>query len=108
MKKWLLLILFILFGCSHYYVGRMECRHEAVVSALIAQEKYPVRIAFGTVIGDESGVVWHAQAQAFVDGEWRWLHLRGDYVVIADKDKGWREENFWSVKDFCKLFSIIY
>jgi len=45
------------------------CRHTAPLAYRVMKEKYPVRIVIGkTPSGKE-----HMQAQAQIDGEWKWL-----------------------------------
>jgi len=73
-RKFLLaLLVFIalfLTSCT-YRVATPLCRHRAIYCAMVARDlwKVPVRIAYGwTELGQP-----HAQAQAFIDGKWRWI-----------------------------------
>lgn len=79
------LILYLFFGCADK--GNVEimgvCRHEATYAISVFGEKYPVRVA----VGDRQGV-YHSQAQAWVDNDWRWLSVGSNFVVrISAKDE---------------------
>ena len=106
MKKFLLFLIILTFflGCAHS-LGEMVCRHEATVCALVAGEKYPVRIVLGHS-KKYSGISQHAQAQAYVNGKWEWLHLCGDDVLIVEKDNHFDAFNYWGISDFLNKYMI--
>lgn len=52
-------------GCSR--IMYPKCRHYAVMNAMVFGEHCPVRIAVGPTPRGK----WHAQAEAFIDGEWK-------------------------------------
>jgi len=69
-------------GCA---IGGIKgaCRHKAMYSSLVWGEKAEVRIVrFQTSNPD----VTHAQAQAYVDGKWRWLRMGGFWVYRSSVD----------------------
>lgn len=95
-------------GC--YTSFKSFCRHDAIYTALTVGEKYKVRIAYGPVITADGKYkykngkqVYHAQAQIFIDGEWKWLSLSNrPLVMIGSKDKGWKIEGHRSIEKALK------
>jgi hypothetical protein len=53
---------------------------------MVAGERYPVRILSGPATYTDQP---HAQAQAFIDGQWRWLHFSGSQVYVSDDQDYW-------------------
>lgn len=45
----------------------------------------------------------HAQAQARIDGIWRWLCIDGFMVFICEQEK-FNPDKAWSVKEFMETF----
>jgi len=66
----IVIILWPISGCST--IVHPRCRHNAIYQAITFSDLTgcPVRIAVGPT--PIPGIA-HAQAQAFVDGEWKWL-----------------------------------
>ena len=90
----LIAIILILFlsGCGN----RAVCRHEALTAAIVeAENGYQVRIVSGT-----TNFGRHAQAQAFIDGEWQWLGI-GPFgnVKVCDQDN-FDPHDYWAVNDY--------
>lgn len=63
-------ILVLLVSCAPIQYDRGHCQHEALVAAMVYMQEYEVRIAYGQM---RDGSAAHVQAQAFIDGQWRWL-----------------------------------
>lgn len=63
------------------------CRHETVYAMCVMGEKYPVRATEGLW-----GTRQHSRAQAFIDGEWKWLHVDFPAVYIGAGDRQGNEE----------------
>ena len=80
------------------------CRHKAVLAALVFANEYPVRIAWGPV-NEESG--YHAQAQAYIKGEWRWLRVFAYgseiQVEIGEQDNWFTATRTLTLKEFLDL-----
>ena len=78
------------------------CRHKTVLAALVYSEYYPIRIAYGP--NDEEG--YHCQAQAYIGGEWYFLHvIPSQIVVITDeKDDWYTVSRYFDVEIFIKEF----
>jgi len=56
-----------------------KCRHQALYTAYVAIERYPVRIAYGHINNNP-----HVQTQAYVDGQWYWLVKSNDSVKFTE------------------------
>jgi hypothetical protein len=52
-----------------------------VYAALTVGEEHPTRIVVG--VNKKSGIR-HAQAQAYIRDEWRWLAIANGYIVIEE------------------------
>jgi hypothetical protein len=52
-----------------------------VYAALTVGEEHPTRIVVG--VNKKSGIR-HAQAQAYIRDEWRWLAVTNGYIVIEE------------------------
>lgn len=79
--------------------GNMEkamCRHKAMLTAITYGEKYPVRIVAGKIKGQ---INYHAQAQAKIKGEWRWLEF-GEYPTIGSREYELEDPFFYTVNMF--------
>jgi hypothetical protein len=76
------LIILALTGCATSIPPK--CRHYAIFNALVASEKYPVRIILGNTRHDEK--IWHAQAEALIDNEWKPLRCAPVEVVTSRAD----------------------
>ncbi len=74
------------------------CRHEAIYAARVVGEIYKVRIA----VGPSGPNTTHAQAQAFIDGKWEWLHAQGDSVYLSTQDAFFTPTIFLPVELFEK------
>lgn len=70
-------------GCSQvsFESWKPVCRHQAVYAALTVGEEYPTRILSG--VNTKSGIR-HAQAQAYIRDEWRWLAVINGYIVVEE------------------------
>ena len=81
LSMWLLLL--VLSSCSQDSTEAWKpvCRHDAVYAALTVGEEYPTRIVVG--VNSSSGIR-HAQAQAFIRDQWRWLAVSNGYIVIEE------------------------
>jgi len=66
------------------------CRHEATYAITVMGEKYPVRVAGGDYQGAR-----HAQAQAWINGEWRWLAVDYGVVSIVAEDPNFRHSEYY-------------
>ena len=78
------------------------CRHKAVMGALVYSEQYPVRIAWGpNDIGS-----YHAQAQAYIDGEWYFLHVIPMQIIIVtdEKDDWFTVEKTYDLESYLNQF----
>jgi len=57
--------------------------------------RVPVRLAVGyKYSSDGYSYGLHTQAQAYIDGEWRWLVMDGEVCVIGEKDSGFEPEYY--------------
>jgi hypothetical protein len=74
-------ILILATSCAHQVVYP-KCRHYAIMQALVFGETFPVRIA----AGPSASGTWHAQAQAYIDGEWKWLENVPFPIGTSGKD----------------------
>jgi hypothetical protein len=76
-------------GCAHVHEWQPVCRHKAVLAATVAGEDlHPVRIQ----IGEMAAGGRHAQAQAWIRGEWRYLEFDGVAVWTGEKDAGFEPD----------------
>ncbi len=107
-KIWLLVaIVMLLAGCA-YQKWDGACRHEASYSALVAGEWYPVRLAYGKMI--PTGTAWngerqgHIQAQAKIDGEWKWLCVIKGRVWVCSQDQ-FTVEGYIAGKELVQWFT---
>lgn len=75
----------LLASCGPKIIGKPVCRHNALFVAMVAGEVHPVRIVYGPVVGDEG--TGHVQAQAYIDGKWRWLTLINGQVYDSDREE---------------------
>lgn len=86
--------LLLLSSCATTF--KPVCRHNAILAALTVGEKYPVRLVWGNVSGNWQN---HVQAQALIDGQWRWLDVIGGTVQIGDQDN-YNAWNVMTVREF--------
>ena len=74
-----------LVGCATFertYLG--NCVSESLFRAHVMEKNgYPTRIA---VMETDNPRVLHAQAQALIDGEWRWLKSDRAFVYAGDPE----------------------
>ena len=63
------------------HTGR--CAKDALICAQTKAEKYEVRIMRGPC--PDYGNVWHAQAQALINGKWKYLCLNESGVFVCQK-----------------------
>jgi len=59
------------------------CRHKAVMAALVYSEYYPVRIVRGPSDNGE----YHVQAQAYIDGKWRFLAISPVQITVSTEEQ---------------------
>ena len=84
-------------GCAHSIYPK--CRHNAVLQALVFGEEYPTRIAYGP--SSSGSGKNHAQAQAYIDGKWRWLKNLQTVVEVGSKDN-FKPKNYIGVQEALK------
>ena len=76
-------------------------RHKAVMAALVYCEEYSVRIAWGA---RHDGGGYHAQAQAYIKGEWYWLQVVAYgseiQVEIGEQDDWFTVSRTFTLKEF--------
>ena len=68
-------------GGTHGWAIDGVCRHQAIFAAIVFGDFYPVRVAVGP-----GRNAWHAQAEAYIQGEWRWLMKSGNAVQVGKRD----------------------
>ena len=85
-------------SCAHSM--QAKCRHTAVFAALVYGEQYPVRIAVGP--GKSAN---HAQAQAYIDGEWTWLQVRDG--PEEGKQERFRPTRYYNLEGFLKRYEAL-
>ena len=97
-------LILLLQGCAPTYTG--VCRHEATYAISVVGERVPVRVAVGKIRHER-----HAQAQAFISGEWRYLAVKGREVFPGSPDGGFvvtgyyhpvgwlRQVNQWMIQE---------
>lgn len=75
-----------LMGCAFFQanpIQRPVCWQTAILAATAADPHYETRIALWETPSGEK----HAQAQALIDGEWRWLRVSPWTVVeVGDQE----------------------
>ena len=91
----LAMAIFTLSGCATTYNAQPVCRHTAVFAALAYGEQFPVRIARGPHRPGE----YHAQAQAKIDGEWRWLNTSRCWILPGGRDD-FEPETYFSLEEY--------
>ena len=96
-----LLLFLLLPSCITVEQGVVPlCRHRAIYCAITYADlkNVPVRIAYGKAY-NESGkfIGYHCQAQAYIDGKWRWLDLVGNVVAVTNKNAWFEVEGYVSV-----------
>lgn len=98
--------LLIVMGCAPKHV-RPVCRHKAVFCAMTWSdlEYVPVRIAVGPSTIPEGRS--HAQAQARVGGEWRWLVVYDDVIALGDRDWWFEPERYCTVAEAMTWIDVI-
>ena len=68
-----------------HYIGSGVCRHDAFVSAWVAEDAgYETRIMFGVA---KSGSGFHEQAEAKINGKWVPLHAEPIRVYTDQRDE---------------------
>jgi hypothetical protein len=81
-KLFIISCLFFLSSCSGI---SPVCRHYSLMNALVYSEKgYNINIATGNSLSNPSK--FHAQAQAFINGKWKWLKFKNGKVYISKQD----------------------
>ena len=95
MLKYIAIAIVLLTGCSHYQHFTPWCRHKAIYAAIVAGEKYPVRILRGksTVTG------YHVQAQ-YWDGKWRWLEVDNFGNIKETDQDGFYPEEIYDINEY--------
>lgn len=106
MKKYILFLMVIALlatSCAFgkYKGARPVCRHYAVLQALTFHdfERYKVRICIGVTPKGR----YHAQAQAFIGIEWKWLVYEKGRVRVG-KQENFKPTECMDVKTFIKRF----
>lgn len=96
MKK--ILIIFLLIGCAQpiFYDPLGNCRNRAIYCAVEAGEKYETVLVSGPT---KQFRLNHAQAKAKINGEWKWLYMKGEYCYIGKKE-AFEPLNTWKLQDF--------
>jgi len=76
-----MILALLISGCTGMEV-RKDCKVNAMTAASAFAPLCPVRIAVGDVmyLGKKYG---HAQAEAFINGEWKYIEPYGPYVGEA-------------------------
>jgi len=85
MKKIIAILIFaiLLLGCGDDKDSiTPQCRHYSVLRALTFSENYVVRIAYGK---NSTGAT-HSQAQALIDGKWKWLQNDEMPVYVGEQE----------------------
>jgi len=85
------LVIMFLFACIQRYEVYGVCRHDATYALTVAGEKYPVRMTYGLW-----GTRGHNKAQAFKDGQWRWLCVDYPNVYFCSGDNGYVENSYYN------------
>ena len=82
-----ILLILVTSGCVPGIQG--VCRHEATYAVAIYGEQYQTRVAVGEVYG-----VSHAQAQANMNGQWKYLCATGREVDPCEITKGFKVDSY--------------
>jgi hypothetical protein len=103
-KLFLAFIALLLLGaCASTEGLPVMCRHRALLSSAVMAEKYPVRIVVGKT---EMGM--HAQAQALIGHEWRWLQTDGNQVFVGKQEYQMKDIQVRSFLDISLAWSMNY
>ena len=92
-KKLLIIFALVLIGC----VGNPVCRHNALYSASVAQEKYQVRMALGY-----RNQKAHVQAQALINRKWVYIGQTPFGISTTTKDSGFNVVEYMTLEDFVR------
>ena len=77
----------------------VECRHSSIACGLMYREHYgEVRIARGKSKRDAN--IPHAQARVKVNGEWKYIQVRRDFLECRLGDRELTEEELAILKSF--------
>ncbi|MCP4345342.1 MAG: hypothetical protein GY795_07430 [Desulfobacterales bacterium] len=78
------------------------CKHNAIYQAVTFgdQSGYPVRIAVGQSKLDRNKR--HAQAQAYIDGKWKFLRIYDSSVGVGKKDY-FEPMAYYNIDDFRRV-----
>jgi len=80
-----LFIAILLCSCVHNKINIQPiCRHISLFCAITVGEKYPVRIVYGEIWSGE-----HAEAQAYIESEWKRLKLVNGKIEVDEKKTDW-------------------
>ena len=97
MKK-LLVVLVLLSLCS-CITWQPACRHDAVYSAIVVGEEYPVRFIYGTYLAQK-----HIRAQAKIDGRWQYIEPFGAGLIkIGKPEPLFFEEKILSFQEYIQI-----
>jgi len=96
MKK--LFLLFILLSFCSCATWQPVCRHDAVYSAIVVGEEYPVRFVHGTYKTQK-----HIRAQAKIDGQWQYIEPFGNVIKIGKSDPLFFEEKIFSFQEYMQI-----
>lgn len=79
------LVVFSLMGCSSFErVYKGNCVSHSIFQAHVMEKNgYATRIV---VMKTDDPLIYHAQAQAMMDGEWRWLDSDPAHVFAGERD----------------------
>lgn len=81
----LAVVLIVLSGCATFndiYMG--NCVSQSLFRAHVMEKNgYQTRIA---VMKTDNPKILHAQAQALIDGQWRWLDSDPAHVYVGEQD----------------------
>ena len=71
-------------GCA--LTWQSSCGPNSIIAISTVGKSYPTRIAIGFTSkkAKENGIA-HAQAQVYINGEWKWLQVQGWPEVIIGK-----------------------
>lgn len=93
MKKAIVIILFMLMGC----IGTPVCRHNALYTASVAQEEYPVRMVLGY-----KNQTPHVQTQALINKKWEFIGQTLFGVGTTTKDQGFIVVEYMTLEEFIR------
>ena len=101
----LILALFVV-SCTTGISLRGNCRQEALYSALVAGEKYPVKIAHGKINRkiphSKYKDNYHSIAMAYKNGQWYYLKKQGDVVVDTLKPTNLTDVKYMDIRTWFK------